>query len=65
MSTAYVFGLYAWLCGDPFLLGEWDFIGHPHWPWAILAARDLATLFFVGAAIYAFADAVLRLRRGS
>ncbi len=45
-ATAYVYGLYAWLCGDPFLLGAWDFIGKPDWPGALIAARNVANVFF-------------------
>lgn len=52
VSTAYIYVLYAWLCGDPFLMGVWDFTGHPHWPRSILLLRDAATLFFFATAWY-------------
>lgn len=50
LATAYVYGLYAWLTGSPFLLGVWDYAGRPDWPFAVLLARDAANLFFFGAA---------------
>jgi hypothetical protein len=40
MMTAYIYGLYAWLCGNPYLHGQWDFMGHPYWPFWLLAIRD-------------------------
>lgn len=52
LSTAYVYGLYAWLTASPFLLGTWDFAGRPDWPYAVRLARDAANLFFFGAALY-------------
>jgi hypothetical protein len=57
-ATLYVYGLYAWLCGTPLLVGKWDFIAKPDWPWPILAARDVAYLFFFGAALYFIAQAL-------
>jgi hypothetical protein len=47
LAGAYLYGLYAWLCGDWLLRGEWDFIGHPHWPLALLLVRDAAVVFFM------------------
>lgn len=51
LCTLYVYGLYAWLCGDALLLGEWDFIGKPDWPISIRVARSLCVLFFFAAAL--------------
>jgi hypothetical protein len=48
LAGAYLYGLYAWLCGDPLLRGRWDFIGQPHWPRARVLVRDAAVVFFVG-----------------
>ncbi len=47
LAAAYLYGLYAWLCGDWLLRGEWDFIGHPHWPLALVLVRDAAVVFFM------------------
>jgi hypothetical protein len=69
VSTLYVYALYAWLCQSPWLLGKWDFIGHPHWPGSILLLRNTATLFFFVTAWYtiirALADEVRHWRRRS
>jgi len=48
--TAYIYGLYAWLCSSLALQGYWDFIGRSEWPGWILALRDCATLLFFVAA---------------
>jgi hypothetical protein len=47
LTTGYVYGLYAWLCGDLALTGPWDFIGKPDWPAAILLLRNACILFFL------------------
>ncbi|MCH7600621.1 MAG: DUF2029 domain-containing protein [Myxococcales bacterium] len=46
-ATVYIYGAYAWLCGDAFLLGTWDFVGKPDWPGWLIAARNTANLFFL------------------
>ncbi|MDP6977464.1 MAG: hypothetical protein QF570_02545 [Myxococcota bacterium] len=57
-ASAYIYGLYAWLCGDPFLLGSWDFIGKPDWPGALLAARNAANAFFALSGIVFLVSAI-------
>ncbi len=52
VATFYIYGAYAWLCGDPLLLGTWDFIGKPDWPSWLVFARDAANVYFLAAAIY-------------
>lgn len=47
---AFIYGLYAYLCGGPFLLGDWGNARHPFWPAPIVALRDLAVLFCFAAA---------------
>ena len=47
LCSAYLYGLYAWVCGDLLLRGDWDFIGHPHWPWLLLLVRNAAVVFFM------------------
>ena len=57
LSFLYIYGLYAWLCGSPLLLGEWDFIGKSNWPDSLLIVRDINVLFFFGSALYLLARA--------
>jgi hypothetical protein len=46
----YVYGVYAFYCESPLLLGSWDHVGHPVWPVWLLRLRDLAVAFcFVSA----------------
>lgn len=47
LSSAYLYGLYAWVCGDLLLRGEWDFIGHPDWPLWLVFVRNAAVVFFM------------------
>lgn len=55
LMSAYVYGLYAWLCGDLALRGSWDFIGHPAWPFWLLGLRDACIgLLFVAACVFLF-----------
>jgi hypothetical protein len=46
LSTAYIYSLYWFLCGNGWLQGKWDFVGHPYWPPVVIAFRNLAVLFF-------------------
>src|SRR5437899_7767738 len=46
LTSAYVYALYWYLCGNPWLLGAWDFNGHPYWPSLIVGLRNPAYLFF-------------------
>jgi len=48
-AGAWLYGLYAWLCGDPWLRGSWDFVGHPVWPTWLLLLRDAGVIFFLAA----------------
>lgn len=58
VAGGYIYSLYWLLCGNPWLLGEWDFVGHPHWPVSVMSFRNLAVLFFFisagGFLIFAF-----------
>lgn len=45
-AGGYIYSLYWLLCGNPWLLGTWDFIPHPQWPDIVILFRNLATLFF-------------------
>lgn len=58
LTTAYVYGLYAWLCGSWLLIGEWAFIAQPDWPLALRLARDACVLFFAGTAVQQLVAAI-------
>jgi hypothetical protein len=51
LAGGYIYALYALDCGNPFLLGTWDFIGHPYWPISLQFLRDAAVLFFLTASL--------------
>ena len=40
----YVYAAYVLFCGNPFLLGTWDFEAHPHWPAGLRFWRDVSVL---------------------
>jgi hypothetical protein len=46
LGSAYIYSLYWLLCGNGWLRGTWDFMGHPFWPSLVVAFRNLAFLFF-------------------
>jgi hypothetical protein len=52
LVSGYIYFLYWYLCGNPWLLGVWDFIGHPYWPSLIIALRNAAYLLFCAGAIW-------------
>jgi hypothetical protein len=58
LTTAYVYGLYAWLCGSWLLIGEWAFITRPEWPLALRLSRDACVLFFAGTALQQIIGAI-------
>jgi len=58
VAGSYLYGLYAWLCGDLLLRGFWDFMGHPHWPFPLRAVRTVAVLFFMAATCVNLTQAV-------
>jgi hypothetical protein len=47
LAGGYIYSVYCLVCGNPWLLGEWDFAGHASWPQSVQALRDLALLFFL------------------
>ncbi|MGB7748986.1 MAG: glycosyltransferase 87 family protein [Verrucomicrobiia bacterium] len=59
LAGGYIYSLYWFLCGNPWLLGKWDFIGQPAWPEMVMEFRDLAMLFFFASA-WAFLISALR-----
>ena len=60
LTILYVYGLYAWLCGSPFLLGEWDFIAKSSWPLPIRLLRNICVLFFFSGAFFLLAQATMQ-----
>ena len=52
LVSAYIYFLYAYLCGNPWLFGFWDFDGHPYWPLPIVALRNVADLLFCAGALW-------------
>ena len=52
LVSGYIYFLYAYLCGNPWLIGLWDFNGHPYWPFLIVTLRNAAYLLFCAAAIW-------------
>jgi hypothetical protein len=67
-AGGYIYSLYWFLCGNPCLLGKWDFLGHPYWPSIVITFRNLSILFFflsacifLTAAVY---EQIARWRKG-
>ena len=59
----YIYSLYGYLCGNPWLLGPWDFVGRPSWPAIVIVLRDLSVgFFFVSACWFLIRPVVGRLR---
>ncbi len=52
LVSSYIYFLYAYLCGNPWLVGVWDFNGHPYWPSLIVGFRNAAYLLFCAGAIW-------------
>jgi hypothetical protein len=46
LGGGFIYSLYWLLCGNPWLLGHWNFEGHPYWPPFIIIMRDCAMVFF-------------------
>lgn len=58
LGSGYIYSLYWLLCGNLWLLGKWDFIGHPYWPPIVMGFRNLAVLFFFISACIFLASAI-------
>ena len=46
LAGGYIYSLYWLLCGNPWLLGNWDFTPHPQWSEIVIVFRNLAVFFF-------------------
>jgi hypothetical protein len=56
-AGGYIYSLYWLLCGNPWLLGKWDFAAHAQWPMVVILFRDAACIFFFASAIWFVASA--------
>ncbi len=56
-ASAYLYGLYAYLCGNLFLQGRWDFVGHPIWPRTLIGLRNASVIVFFASGLAAIASA--------
>lgn len=63
LVSAYIYFLYAYLCGNPWLLGFWDFSGHPYWPTPINLLRNVAYLLFCAGAIWFVIGEMIQIRK--
>lgn len=64
LAGGYIYSLYWLLCGNPWLLGNWDFTGHPYWPEIVIVFRNLTILFFfISACIFLLAAAYEQIVR--
>ncbi len=60
LTSAYLYALHCVFCGNGWLLGGWDFQGHPILPFLVLTIRNLGVSFFF---ISAFLFLILAMRR--
>ena len=56
-TTMYIYLLYSFVCGSYFLLGKWDFIGHPYLSGVVLFFKDSCILLFMIITVYLFGKA--------
>src|SRR5207302_11357815 len=60
LTSAYLYSLHWLFCGNGWLLGEWDFLGHPNLPLLVLIIRNTAVSFFF---VSAFLFLILAIKR--
>lgn len=58
LCTAYVWGLYAWLCEHWLLLDTWRFVAKPDWPTAVLFFRSTSVAFLMALGLTRLAQAI-------
>lgn len=46
LTSAYLYSLHWLFCGNPLLVGKWDFMGHSHLPFIVMSFRNLGVAFF-------------------
>src|SRR5438067_2931964 len=55
LTSAYLYSLHWLFSGNGWLLGKWDFLGHPNLPLLVLVIRNIAvSFFFVSACFFLF-----------
>jgi hypothetical protein len=59
IGGGFVYATYAYLCGEPWLLATWDFVGHRTWPAWLTLWRDAATATFVVLGAVALGRAIM------
>lgn len=47
LTSVYLYALHWTFCGNGWLLGKWDFLGHQNLPLLVLTIRNLAVSFFL------------------
>jgi hypothetical protein len=47
LTSVYLYALHWTFCGNGWLIGRWDFLGHPNLPLLVLTIRNLAVSFFL------------------
>ena len=60
LTSLYLYLLHSLFCGNPWLLGTWDFAAHPTLPFVVLLVRDLAVSFFLLSACVFLVGAIRR-----
>jgi hypothetical protein len=60
LTSAYLYSLHWLFCGNGWLLGSWDFQGHPSLPFLVLTIRNLGVSFFF---VSAFSFLILAVRQ--
>jgi hypothetical protein len=63
VTGGYIYSLYGYLCGNPWLLGRWDFVGRPVWPAGVILLRDLSVGFYFVSAWWLLIRAAVRAVR--
>jgi glycosyl transferase family 87 len=58
LTSVYLYSLHWLFCGNPWLLGRWNFSAHSTLPFLILSVRNLAVAFFLISACVFLIDAV-------
>jgi hypothetical protein len=59
IGGGFLYATYAYLCGEPWLLATWDFVGHRSWPAWLTLWRDAANATFVALGAVALGRAIL------
>lgn len=63
MLTVYLYGMYMFVCGNPWMLGKWDFLGRPEWPAWLVVTRDVTNLYCLALAIGFLSKDIIELIR--